>query len=56
MTTKEKIALINKAMDHLLDLPISEEFSGDDLLYLYHVFWCIRQYYRIMNVKELVRK
>ena len=52
MTTKEKIALINKAIDRLLDLAIAGSLSDDELLYLYHVFWCIRQYYRIMDVKE----
>ena len=52
MTTKEKIALITKAMERLLDLARAGVLSDDDLLYLYHVFWCIRQYYRIMDVKE----
>ena len=56
MTTNEKITLINKAIDHLLDLAIGESLSGDELMYLYHVFWCIRQYYRIMDKKGVNTK
>ena len=42
MTTKEKITLINKAIDHLFDLSHAGVLSDDELLYLYDLFWQAR--------------
>ena len=44
MTTKEKIALINRAMDHLFVLSCQGELSDDELQYLYNEFRHLRQY------------
>ena len=51
MTTKDKIALINKAIDHLFDLYLAGVLSDDGLMFLYHDFWHLRQY-----LTELQRK
>lgn len=44
MTTKEKIALINRAMDHLFVLSCQGKLSDDELQYLYNEFRHLRQY------------
>ena len=53
MTTKEKIALINKAIDHLFDLSHAGMLSDDELLYLYNEFWHLRQYLTELHLIEL---
>ena len=44
MTTKDKIALINRAIDHLFCLSSAGVLSDDELLYLYNEFHQWRQY------------
>ena len=44
MTTKEKIALINRAMDHLFALSCQGKLSDDELQYLRDEFRHLRQY------------
>ena len=51
MTTKDKIALINKAIDHLFCLSSAGVLSDDELLYLYNEFKHLRQ-----NLRELRRE
>ena len=53
MTTKDKIALINKAIDHLFDLSQAGVLSDDELLYLYNEFWHLRQYLTELHLTEL---
>ena len=43
MTTKEKIALINKAIDHLFCLSSAGVLSEDELSFLYNEFYQLRQ-------------
>ena len=56
MTTKEKIALINKAMDHIFDLSHAGVLSDDELMYLYNEFWHLRQYLTELRLIELQGK
>ena len=56
MTTKEKIALINKAIDHIFGLSYKGELSSDELLYLYNEFWQLRQYLTELHLTELQGK
>lgn len=53
MTTKEKIALINRAMDHLFCLSSAGKLSDDELQYLYNEFWHLRQYLTELHLIEL---
>ena len=46
MMTKEKIALINKAIDHLFCLSSAGVLSDDELQYLYNEFRHLKQYLR----------
>ena len=43
MTTKEKIALINKAIEHIFCLSSAGVLSEDELLFLYNEFYQLRQ-------------
>lgn len=43
MTTKEKIALINRAMWHIFDLSHAGVLSNDEMMNLYNEFWHLRQ-------------
>ena len=56
MTTKEKITLINKAIDHLFCLSSAGELSDDELQYLYNEFWHLRQYLTELHLRELQRE
>lgn len=51
MTTKEKIALINRAMDYLFTLYERKLFSDDEMLYLYDLFWQAR--WRVSSCVEV---
>lgn len=42
MTSKEKIALINRVMDYLFTLWLRGLLSDDEMLYLYDLFWKAR--------------
>lgn len=42
MKTKEKIELINRAMEHIFDLSHAGVLSDDETLYLYDLFWQAR--------------
>lgn len=53
MTTKEKIALINRAMNHIFDLSHAGVLSDDELMYLYEEFWQLRQYLTELHLIEL---
>ena len=53
MTTKEKIALINRMMDHLFDLSCQGKLSDDELQYLYNEFRHLRQYLTELRSIEL---
>ena len=53
MTTKEKITLINKAIDHLFDLYRAGVLSDDGLMFLYDDFWHLRQYLTELHLTEL---
>ena len=53
MTTKEKIALINRAMSHIFDLSHAGVLSDDELMYLYNEFWHLRQYLIRQYLTEL---
>lgn len=53
MTTKEKIALINRMMDHLFDLSCQGKLSDDELQYLYNEFRQWRQYLTELQLLEL---
>ena len=53
MTTKEKIALINRMMDHLFDLSCQGKLSDDELQYLYNEFRHWRQYLTELHSIEL---
>ena len=53
MTTKEKIALINRMMDHLFDLSWQGKLSNDELQYLYNEFRQWRQYLTELHSIEL---
>lgn len=53
MTTKEKIALINRAMNHIFDLSHAGVLSDDELMYLYNEFWHLRQYLTELHLIEL---
>ena len=52
MTTKDKIALINRAMDHLFCLSSAGVLSDDELLYLYNEFHHLRQYLRELQRED----
>ena len=58
MTTKEKIAVINRMMDHLFDLSCQGKLSDDELQYLYNGFRHLRQKLReeLLGVNEKVFK
>ena len=53
MTTKEKIALVNRMMDHLFDLSCQGKLSDDELQYLYNEFRHLRQYLTELHLLEL---
>ena len=53
MTTKEKITLINKAIDHLFDLSHAGVLSYDEVMFLYNDFWHLRQYLTELHLTEL---
>ena len=53
MTTKEKIALINRMIDHLFDLSCQGKLSDDELQYLYNEFNHLRQYLIELHLIEL---
>ena len=53
MTTKEKIALVNRAIDHLFDLSCQGKLSDDELQYLYNEFRHLRQYLSELRSIEL---
>lgn len=52
MTTKDKIALINKAIDHLFCLSSAGVLSDDELQYLYNEFRHLRQYLRELQGED----
>lgn len=56
MTTKEKIALVNRAMDYLFDLAWQGKLSNDELQYLYNEFRHLRQYLTELHLLELQGK
>lgn len=43
MTTKEKITLINRAINHLFDISHAGVLSDDELMYLYNEFYKLRK-------------
>ena len=53
MTTKDKIALINKAIDHLFCLSGAGVLSDDELQYLYNEFHRLRQYLRELQREDV---
>ena len=53
MTTKDKIALINKAIDHLFCLSSAGVLSDDELQYLYNEFHQLRQYLRELQREDV---
>ena len=52
MTTKEKITLINKAIDHLFCLSSAGVLSDDELHYLYNEFHHLRQCLRELQRED----
>ena len=52
MTTKDKIALINRMIDHLFDLSCQGKLSDDELQYLYNEFRQLRQYLRELQGED----
>ena len=52
MTTKDKIALINKAIDHLFCLSSAGVLSDDELQYLYDEFRNLRQHLRELQRED----
>ena len=56
MNSKEKIALVNKAIDHLFCLSSAGVLSDDELQYLYNEFHHLRQYLRELQKDEKVFK
>ena len=52
MTTKEKITLINRTMDHLFCLSSAGVLSDDELQYLYNEFHHLRQYLRELQRED----
>ena len=52
MTTKEKITLVNKAIDHLFWLSSAGVLSDDELQYLYNEFRRLRQYLRELQRED----
>ena len=52
MTTKDKIALINKAIDHLYCLSSAGVLSDDELQYLYNEFRYLRQHLRELQRED----
>ena len=52
MTTEEKIALVNRMMDHLFCLSSAGELSDDELQYLYNEFQHLRQYLRELKRED----
>ena len=52
MTIKDKIALVNKAIDHLFCLSSDGVLSDDELQYLYNEFHQLRQYLRELQEDE----
>ena len=52
MTTEEKIALVNRMMDHLFCLSSAGELSDDELHYLYNEFHHLRQYLRELQRED----
>ena len=52
MTTKDKIAVINKAIDHLFCLSSAGVLSDDELQYLYNEFRHLRQYLRELQGED----
>ena len=52
MTTKDKIELINKAIDHLFCLSSAGVLSDDELQYLYNEFRHLRQYLRELQGED----
>lgn len=53
MTTKEKIALVNRAIDHLFDLSWQGKLSYDELVYLCNELRHLRQYLTELHLLEL---
>lgn len=53
MTTKEKIALINKVMNHIFDLSLTGVLSYDEVMYLYNELRHLRQYLTELHLLEL---
>ena len=52
MTSKDKIALINRMMDHLFCLSSAGVLSDDELQYLYNEFRHLRQYLRELQGED----
>ena len=53
MTTKEKIALVNKVMNHIFDLSLTGVLSYDEVMYLYNELRHLRQYLTKLHLLEL---
>ena len=53
MTTKEKIKLVNRSIDHLFCLSSEGLLSDDELQYLYDEFRHLRQYLTELRSIEL---
>ena len=53
MTTKEKIKLVNRSIDHLFCLSSAGQLSDDELQYLYDEFRHLRQYLTELRSIEL---
>ena len=53
MTTKEKIKLVNRSIDHLFCLSSAGQLSDDELQYLYDEFRHLRQYLNELRSIEL---
>ena len=52
MTIKDKIALVNKAIDRLFCLSSAGVLSDDELQYLYNEFHHLRQYLRELQRED----
>ena len=52
MTSKEKIALINRVMDYLFTLYGRKLLSNDEMLYLYDLFWQARWRVESRNMED----
>ena len=56
MTTKEKIKLVNRAIDHLFNLSCQGKLTDDELQYLCDEFRQLRQYLTELHLMELQGK